>query len=58
LSASGSGRQAPLRVAVIAVGGMAHWQHLPNLRALRDQAQLVAMADVDSQRLAPAAATC
>lgn len=41
-----------LRLAVIGVGGMAHWQHLPNLCALADQAQVVAVVDEDNEALA------
>jgi len=46
----------PLRLAVVGVGGMAHWQHLPNLRTLAEQAQIVALVDVDEERLAQTAA--
>ncbi len=34
---------APLRLAVIGVGGMSHWQHLPNLRARAARARTVAL---------------
>ncbi len=46
---------SPLRLAVVGVGGMAHWQHLPNLRGLADQAQVVAMVDVNASNLQRAA---
>jgi predicted dehydrogenase len=36
---------------------MAHWQHLPNLRTLADQAQIVAIVDVNDERLRRAAST-
>ena len=45
----------PLRLVVVGVGGMAHWQHLPNLCALEDQAQIVAMVDKDHTRVTEAA---
>ena len=46
----------PLRVAVVGVGGVAHWQHLPCLHALADEAQLVAIVDVDEEHLDKTAA--
>jgi virulence factor len=46
---------ACLRVAVVGVGGMAHWQHLPNLRSMADQAKIVAMVDVNAEHLQRAA---
>lgn len=48
--------QEPLRLAVVGVGGIAHWQHLPNLAALRDQAVIAALVDRDRERLAATAA--
>ena len=48
--------QDPLRLAVLGVGGIAHWQHLPNLSALSEQAVIAALVDRDRGRLAATAA--
>lgn len=56
LDAGAQAEGLPLDLAVIGVGGMANWQHLPNLAAMGDRARIAALVDPDGDRLATAAA--